>query len=74
MTRSRDRQAPDKILISRRDAAVMLGGISTQSLIRLEKVGRLQGIRLDPRKKRSPVFYRPRDLLALTKSIAKVAK
>jgi hypothetical protein len=53
------------LLVSRADAAVMLGGVSVMTLIRLEQRGELQPIRLNRAAKAGAVFYRYTDLVAL---------
>ncbi len=63
----------EQLLVSRKDAAHLLGGVCTRTLIRLEQAGRLTPLRLDPKPK-STVFYKMSELVALTKSIAQVAK
>lgn len=53
------------LLVSRRDAALMLGGISIASIKRLERSGELTAIRLNRRSPTSQVFYRRAQILAL---------
>lgn len=66
MARFEDRS--DRLIVSRKEAAQLLGGISVVSVIRLEQKGLLPRVRLDPRVKSPKAFYRLGDVIALTKS------
>ena len=62
-------ETPARLIYSRQQVAEMLGGISTASVRRLEREGRLQPIRLG----RSPtamVFFRASDIEALVAGVA----
>jgi hypothetical protein len=55
----------NQLLISRIDAARMLGNISVTTVMRLEKEGVLKPVRLNPRKPTAQVFYRYESIAAL---------
>ena len=55
------------LLVSRRDAADALGGVSVATLIRLEKQGVLKPVRLNKNSSTAQVFYRGEDINALAK-------
>jgi hypothetical protein len=57
-------QPAQKLIVSRTEAAEMLGGVSTLTLIRLEHAGRLKPIRLT-RRASGKVFYSFPEILAL---------
>ena len=57
------RSAP--LLVSRKDAAALLGGCSVMTLIRMEARGELQPIRLNRTAKAGQVFYRYDDIAHL---------
>src|SRR4051794_35136754 len=46
------------LLVSRQDAALILGNVSVATIIRLEQAGRLTPVRLNPIKTTAQVFYR----------------
>jgi hypothetical protein len=54
-----------QLLIPRRAAALMLGGVSIASLKRLELKGELTPVRLNKRSPVSQVFYRRAQIFAL---------
>jgi hypothetical protein len=54
-----------QLLVSRADAAKMLGNVSTATIVRLQKAGRLKPIRLNPRKATAMVFYATADVSAV---------
>lgn len=56
---------PEPLLVSRKNAASMLGGVSVATIIRMELRGALIPVRLNPHSLTSQVFYRMRDLKAL---------
>jgi hypothetical protein len=56
---------PRPLLVSRKDAAVMLGGISMATMQRMEARGTLRPVRLNRDAKAGQVFYRHADLVAL---------
>jgi hypothetical protein len=55
-------------LVSRKQAAQLLGGISIASVIRLERKGLLTRVRLDPSVKSPKGLYSLHDVIALTKA------
>jgi hypothetical protein len=59
MTRRRRprKPPPEALLVSRRDAAVMLGGVCVASMKRYEERGILRPVKIDPESPSSPVFY-----------------
>ena len=59
------RTPPTPLLVSRKDAAIMLGGISIATLQRMEERGTLERVRLNPDSKIGQVFYRFDDLVRL---------
>ena len=56
---------PTPLLVARRDAAAMLGGVSIATLIRMEAAGTLQPVRLNRQARTGQVFYRHDDLVRL---------
>lgn len=46
-----------QLLVSRAEAARILGNCSTATIIRLQKDGRLRPVRLNPRKPTAQVYY-----------------
>lgn len=56
--------APDQLLYTRDQLRRILGGISTDTITRLEAAGRLKPIRLSPAE-RARVYYRRSDIDAL---------
>jgi hypothetical protein len=58
----------EPLLVSRKNAALMLGGISVATIIRMEARGALVPVRLNPNSTTSQVFYRLSDLKALVSS------
>jgi hypothetical protein len=58
----RHHPTPTPLLISRKDAAVLLGGISVATLIRMEANGTLHPVRLNRQARTSQVFYRAADV------------
>jgi hypothetical protein len=60
--KARTEARKQKILVAREDAAQLLGGCSTRTLLRMEKRGLLKAVRLTPG---GMVYYRMRDLEAL---------
>lgn len=71
MTRPVDHTPPNKLLVSRKYASSLLGDTSTQTLIRLEKSGLLDPIKLDPSKRTSPTFYTMENILRIAKGAAR---
>jgi hypothetical protein len=63
---SKDEKSPP-LLVSRKEAARLLGGTSTSTIRRFEKLGLLKGIRLNRRVANGQVFFRYTDLLKLIK-------
>jgi hypothetical protein len=64
MPRKYPKPTPAPLIVSRRDAAAMLGNVSVQTVIRLEAKGLLKPVRINPTKL-SQKFYRYADLVAL---------
>lgn len=60
----------NQMLVERKAAAVMLGGVHTDTLARMEKRGQLQPIRLTPSKS-AKVFYRMSEIRALVDAVTK---
>jgi hypothetical protein len=58
----------DRLVVSRKQAAQLLGGISIASVIRLERKGLLTRVRLDPSVKSPKGLYSLHDVIALTKA------
>lgn len=54
-----------QLLVSRADAARMLGNVSVATITRLQVAGRLTPRRLNPRKPRAPVYYPIEQILAI---------
>jgi hypothetical protein len=73
--RSGDRRPPSDanivkpLLVDRKTAAVMLGNVSVANLRRLEKLGILKAIRLNPKSKTGKVFYSVDNVLAVAKGM-----
>jgi hypothetical protein len=55
------------LLVSRKNAAEILGDVSVMMLIRMEARGELQAVRLNRTAKTGQVFYRYEDLVALAR-------
>jgi hypothetical protein len=71
MTRLKLESQSNKLLLTRKQAAERLGGISVSTIVRLEQEGRLQPVRLTPRS--GQVFYRATDLEMLVEESAEPA-
>jgi hypothetical protein len=64
MTRFDDRS--ERLLVSRKEAAHLLGGLSVATVIRLEHEGLLPRVWLNPCAKSPKALYRRGDVVALT--------
>lgn len=60
--------SPERLLVSRADAAKMLGDISHATLIRFERAGRLKAVKLS-HTRLGKTFYRLRDIRALAEEV-----
>lgn len=62
--RSSSEHQPERLLLTRRQVAEMLGGVSVETVRRLEDEGRLKPIRLS-RSPTAQVFFKAADVHAL---------
>jgi hypothetical protein len=56
--------AATPLLVSRKDAARLLGNVDVSTIRRLENAGVLHPIRLDPRSPRAQVFFKYEEIIA----------
>jgi hypothetical protein len=67
-------QLPEnQLLYSREQAAKLLGGVSVSTIIRLERAGKLQPIRLSG-SPTAQVFFRAKDVLTLVEGAVNAPK
>lgn len=59
----------DPLLVTRQDAARMLGGVSVMTIVRMEQRGALEPIRLNGGARNARVFYRYEAVLALATGV-----
>ncbi len=62
-----------QLLVSRQDAAQLLGNVSVATLMRLEKLGVLHPVSLNPNAPMSQKFYRSDDILAVSRQVIDVS-
>jgi hypothetical protein len=58
------------LLVSRKNASVMLGGVDASTLRRLEEMGALKPLRLNPRSPVGAVYYAYDNVVAVAKGAA----
>ena len=57
------------LLVSRKDAGYLLGGVDVSTIRRMEKAGLLTPVRLNPRSATGSVYFRYDDIVAYVASL-----